>query len=54
MATHHPHGPDASQLPTYGTGVAVADLDADGRPELIVFQVDNPPGHNHGYYKIGW
>jgi hypothetical protein len=36
-----------------GAGVAVADLDDDGRPELIVFMVDNPPEQNQGYYRIG-
>ena len=34
--------------------VAVGDLNGDGVPELIVFHIDNPPGANHGYYRIGW
>lgn len=37
-----------------GAGLAVADLDNNGRPELIVFQIDNPPGENAGWYRIGW
>ena len=37
-----------------GAGIEVADLDGDGRPELIVFQVDNPPQLNGAYYQVGW
>lgn len=37
-----------------GAGLALADLDGNGRPELIVFQVDNPVGENNGLYRIGW
>jgi hypothetical protein len=37
-----------------GAGLALADLDGNGRPELIVFQVDNPTGENNGLYRIGW
>ena len=37
-----------------GAGLALADLDGNNRPELIVFQVDNPPGLNSGFYRIGW
>lgn len=37
-----------------GAGVAVADLDDDGTPELVVMAVDNPPGQNGGYYSVGW
>ena len=24
-----------------------------GRPEVVVFHIDNPSGGNHGYYRIG-
>ena len=37
-----------------GAGLAVADLDADGRPEVIVFQIDAPDGENAGYCRVGW
>ena len=37
-----------------GAGLAVADLDGNGRPEIIVFQIDNPPGENVGFYRVGW
>ena len=36
----------------YGS-ITIADLDGDGRPELIVFMIDNPPEKNQGYYRIG-
>ncbi|MGH3931576.1 MAG: FG-GAP repeat domain-containing protein, partial [Pseudonocardiaceae bacterium] len=37
-----------------GAGIAVADLDGDGTPELLVFTVDNPVGQNGAYYTVGW
>ncbi|GAB0103191.1 hypothetical protein JMUB6875_21630 [Nocardia sp. JMUB6875] len=37
-----------------GAGLTVADLDGDGRPELIVFAIDNPQGENGGVYTVGW
>jgi Domain of unknown function (DUF1929) len=33
--------------------IAVADLDNDGSPELIVFMIDNPGEMNQGLYRIG-
>jgi hypothetical protein len=37
-----------------GAGVAVTDLDGNGRPELIVFQIDDPPQENAGWFRVGW
>jgi hypothetical protein len=37
-----------------GAGVALADLDGNGRREIIVFQIDNPPQENAGWYRVGW
>lgn len=37
-----------------GGGIAVADLDGDTKPEIIIFQIDNPPELNKGQYQIGW
>ncbi len=45
--------PDWFSFENQGAGVAVADLDGDGRPELIVFMIDNPAGKNQGYYRVG-
>ncbi len=38
---------------TAGGGVAIADLDSSGRPDLIVFHIDNAKGENRGYYRVG-
>jgi hypothetical protein len=46
--------PDWGSHQNEGADIAVADLDGDGRPELIVLRVDAPAGPNVGYYKIGW
>jgi hypothetical protein len=37
-----------------GADIALFDINANGRPDLVVFHVDNPGGDNHGYYRIGW
>jgi hypothetical protein len=37
-----------------GGGIAVADINGNGRPDLVVFHIDNPGGDNHGYYRVGW
>ena len=45
--------PTGSPFENQHGGVAVADLDGDGRPELIVFMIDNPAGQNQGYFRVG-
>ena len=45
--------PDWFSTENQGAGIAATDLDGDNRPELIVFMIDNPPGQNTGYYRIG-
>ena len=45
--------PDWFSWENQGAGIAVADLDGDNQPELIVFMIDNPPGKNQGFYRIG-
>ncbi|MGH3791216.1 MAG: FG-GAP-like repeat-containing protein, partial [Pseudonocardiaceae bacterium] len=31
----------------------MADIDADGRPDIVLLMVDDPPGQNTGYYRVG-
>lgn len=45
--------PDWFAFENQGAGVAVFDLDKDGQKDLIVFMIDNPPGQNEGYYRVG-
>ncbi|HEX7521554.1 MAG TPA: hypothetical protein VF441_05775, partial [Acidimicrobiia bacterium] len=45
--------PDWFSWENQGAGVAVADVTGNGRPDLIVMMVDNPPGQNQGVYRIG-
>jgi Domain of unknown function (DUF1929)/FG-GAP-like repeat len=45
--------PDWFPFENQGAGIAIADLDQTGRPDLVVFMIDNPLNKNQGYYKIG-
>ena len=46
--------PDWTSFENQGANIAVADLDQDGLPELIVLRVDHPtPGPNRGFYRVG-
>ncbi|MBV5331488.1 hypothetical protein JZU69_03670, partial [bacterium] len=37
-----------------GAGADVADIDANGRPDLLLMYVDDPDGVNQFRYHIGW
>ncbi|MCU1261004.1 MAG: hypothetical protein JWO80_3889, partial [Bryobacterales bacterium] len=45
--------PDWFSFENQHGSIAVADIDGDGNPDLIVMMVDNPPGQNRGVYRIG-
>jgi hypothetical protein len=45
--------PDWFSFENQGAGIAVGDIDKDGKQDLIVFMIDNPPGQNAGFYRIG-
>ena len=36
-----------------GAGIAVADLNADDFPDLVVLQVDDPAGASSAYFRVG-
>src|SRR2546430_16587383 len=45
--------PDWFSVDNQGGGIAVADVDADGRQDLFVVTVDKPGGQNRGIYRMG-
>jgi hypothetical protein len=47
------HGPSPGTL-TAGGGAAIADIDGNGRLDLLLMSVDNPDGPNQFRYTIGW
>ena len=45
--------PDWFPAQNAGAGIAVADVDADGRLDFVVLMVDDPDGQNAGYVRVG-
>src|SRR4051812_1007717 len=45
--------PDWFSAENSGGGVAIADLDRNGKQHLVVFMVDNGPRQNRGLFRIG-
>ncbi len=37
-----------------GGGAAIADINGNGKPDLLLMGIDNPQGQNNFRYKIGW
>jgi hypothetical protein len=37
-----------------GGGVAVADTTGNGKPDLVIFGIDNPPQQNQAFYRIAF
>ena len=37
-----------------GGGITIADIDGNGKPELIALSIDSLEGENSAYYQIGW
>lgn len=54
MITDFTAVPDWFPFQNAGAGLAVGDVDGDGRPDLVVFMVDAPDGQNAGYFLVGW
>ncbi len=47
-------GPYIGANPTAGGGAAIADVNGNGRPDLLLMAIDNPSGANSYKYSIGW
>jgi hypothetical protein len=53
MQTDFTAVPDWLPWENAGGSVAVVDIDRDGRPDIVLLMVDNPPAQNAGYYRVG-
>ena len=53
MAAGYLQVPDWFSFENQGGGVAVADLGGTGQQDLLLLMVDNPPGKNNGFYRVG-
>jgi hypothetical protein len=45
--------PDWFSFENQGASIAVADIDRDGKQDLVVFMIDSPAGQNAGFYRVG-
>jgi hypothetical protein len=50
FGTSYPNPDSESQ----GAGLAFHDLNGNGRPDMLLMSLDNPPGDNSFRYRIGW